>query len=629
MHMADAKAQSPSSSQPAVNGLELEIASWIEKLGDPNYSVRLQAQSELERIGVRALDQLHRASFHPNPQVSSQARFLVQSNQFNWAWETDPFHVRRILTNYTTAPIYEKSAYIDQLHALEGDEGLPALCRLIRYETQGCLAKRAALLVMRSKPLLGQSSVARLESIATMVDGAMSTAGQWVLDYVAMPDPMNPDAWIRRIDAELALLKSKSPDTSVEIIADLRRWLVEHMAAIPEWRDRALAIARTIPEHFPDGTANRSTSSLEFAQWALETNLPELVQEQHGQINELSLLDPKYGYLLAESYALQSKQDIANQIAELTAVRTPVNAQGEPRLLDIQGRNGSPLNQRLEEMLQRNMSLVFERSAMGEFLIKRGRFDWAERELRLAIEGHEDDVEFATIINLTQLSQLLHELDRHGEAAAVLQKYADRYQREPMFRTQVAEQGGESLVSNYFLYSGDDARSRNETEKAREFYNKSIDLAQDNVDAIIGLYRLSDSSESDLQERRKTQQRIATSLKQEIDLREQALKQENPRFQATEQRSLANQMNTLAWLIANTEGNFEEALFLSRRACALAPNRSAYLDTLAHCYAALDRYHEAVEQQRKAVALEPHQPSLVRALQRFESELEAENNKSR
>jgi tetratricopeptide (TPR) repeat protein len=628
MPQAHAISQVTSESAPSANALEKEISGWIEKLGDSNYSVRLQAQSELERIGVRALDQLHRASFHPNPQISSQARFLVQSNQFNWAWETDPFHVRRILSNYTTAPIYEKSAYIDQLNALEGDEGLPALCRLIRYETQGCLAKRAALLVMRSKPVLGQSPAARLESIASMVDGAMSSAGQWVLDYVSMPEPMDPDAWIRRIDAELALLESKSPDTSIEIIADLRRWLVEHMATVPEWRERALAIARTIPEHFPDSTPNRGTSSLEFAQWALETNLPELVQEQHSQINELALLDPKYGYLLAESYALQAKSDLANQIAEWTAVRTPVSAQGEPRSLDLQARNGSPLNQRLEEMLQRNMSLVFERSAMGEFLIKRGRFDWAERELRLAIEGHEDDVEFATIINLTQLSQLLHEQDKHAEAAEILKKYVDRYEREPLFKAQVAEQGGESLVSNYYLYSGDDARSRGETDKAREMYNKSIELAQDNVDAIIGLYRLSDSNESDQQERRKTQQRVASSLKQEIDLREQALKQENPRFQATEQRSLANQMNTLAWLIANTEGNFEEALFLSRRACALAPNRSAYLDTLAHSYAALGRYHEAVEQQRKAVALEPHQPSLVRALQRFESELEAKKSKS-
>ena len=80
-------------------------------------------------------------------------------------------------------------------------------------------------------------------------------------------------------------------------------------------------------------------------------------------------------------------------------------------------------------------------------------------------------------------------------------------------------------------------------------------------------------------------------------------------------------MNTLAWLITNTEGNFEEALYLSRKACALSPNRSAYLDTLAHCFATLNRYREAVEQQRKAVALEPHQPSLVKALKEFESKL--------
>jgi tetratricopeptide (TPR) repeat protein len=614
----------PTSPSPTSPSLQAEIAGWIKKLGDTNYSVRLQAQSELERIGVRALDQLHQASFHPNPQISSQARYLVQSHQFSWAWETDPFQVRRILSNYSTVPLNEKSVYIDQLHALDGDEGLPALCRLIRYETQGCLAKRAALLVMRGTSSVEQAEHERKALIASLVEGAMSTSGHWILDYASLPTPFSPQVWMARVEQERELLVSKSPDTSIEIISDLRRWVVEQIADDPEQRLSALEIARQIPEYFAKNASGNSASLFEFAQWALETKLPELVQEQHAHMTPLSLLDPRFGYLLAESYLQLAKIDTANRIAELTAVRVPVDEQGAPRNIAPKGEDETPLNRRLEEMLQRNSSLVFERSAMGEFLIKRGRFEWAEKELRLAIQGHDDDTEFSTILNLSLLSQMLHELSRDEEAAESLQKYTARFEREPMFRTQVSEQGGESLASNYYLYQGDAARAKNDAPRAREMYLKSIELSQENVDAIIGLYRLADSSDQSAQERRGIQQRVTSVLRQEIEASERDLRRENPRFQATDQRALSNQMNTLAWLITNTEGNFEEALHLSRKACAIAPNNSAYLDTLGHCYASLNRYREAVEQQRKAVAIEPHQPSLVRALELFESKLAEE-----
>jgi tetratricopeptide (TPR) repeat protein len=612
----------PSGSRLTSDELGIEIANWIKKLGDPSYSVRLQAQSELERIGVRALDQLHQASFDPDPQISNQARFLVQSNQFNWAWETDPFPVRRTLSNYTTAPLYDKSVYIDQLNAMEGDEGLPALCRLIRYETQGCLAKRAALLVMRSKPPIGQSEIERKEWIASMVDGAMSTAGKWVIAYTSKEDPFSIEAWQQRIDRERELFDAKSPDTSIEIISDLRRWLVEHIADKPGLKKQSLDIARNVPEYFQTSGPGASASMIEFAQWALQFKLPELVQEQHGKLSSLMLQDPRFGYLLAESYEQQSEKEKAKKIADLTASRVPIDAQGEPKPFDPLANDDSPLNRRLEEMRLRNTSFVLQRASMGDFLIKRGMFDWAETELRYAIDGREAEPEFATTLNLSLLSQMLHELARNQEAADVLEKYKDRFEREPMFETQVTPNGGESLVSNYYLFRGDEAREKDNKPLAREMYVKAIELAEDNVDAIIGLYRLNDSSDEAIQERKRIHQRVASALRQEIDARERDLRRENPRFQATEQRSLANQMNTLAWLITNTEGNFEEALHLSRKACSLEPGRSAYLDTLAHCYATLERYREAVEQQRKAVALEPHQPSLVNALKEFEAKLQ-------
>lgn len=612
--------------EPANLSHQREIARWIEQLGAENYSERLQAQSELERIGVRALDQLHLASFHPDPQIASQARFLVQSNQFSWAWDSDPFSVRRILDQYTTADLHEKSSYIDQLLELENNEGIPPLCRLVRYEPQGCLGKRAALLLMRGKPIEGQSIVDRHALISGLVDGARSTAGQWV--SLALSPDVQPNTgtfpiakWELMIQAEKQLLLNNSMDTSIDILADLRKWVAEQLAQSPTSRDQALVIARSINEPITPSIATRPQNQLEFAQWALSVQLPELVQEQHAHLDpNTTLQDPRYGYLLAECLEQLQQIESANSAAKRTSQRIPIDASGE-QATTTAPKGANPL---LETMVFRSASQAFERSSVAEYLINRGRFPWAEQELRIALLDQEDSPEFSTILNLTQLSQLLHEVDREEEAAQVLKKFTERFEREPMFKTQVSEQSGDSLPSNHYLYLANHLAKSGDTEQARELYLKSVLLSSENVDALIGLYRLNENDEQK-EQRLKLQESVTLQLRNQIDGIERELRQVNPRFLATEQRRLANSINTLAWLLANTEGNKDEALHLSRKACSLLPNRAAYLDTLAHCYAALGRFREAVQQQRRAVELEPFQPSLTKTLLDFEAKAQTQN----
>lgn len=594
--------------------LQREIASWIRKLGAESYSTRLQAQSELERIGVRALDQLHQASFDPDPQIASQARYLVQSNQFNWAWESDPPRVRRILTLYTAAALHEKSGFINQLNQLENDEGLGALCRLVRYETQGCLAKLAALHVMRGKPNVGQTASERLELVSSLLEGARSNASRWVLAQTAPTLDFPLDRWLDIIQRESNLLQTKSMETSIEILNELRQWVVQQIPKTDSSRLQALEIARTIPDSFKSMGVQREQQLLEFAQWALTVGLPELVQEQHDSLRSV-LQDPRFGYLLAESLADQGNAELAQKVAEMTSDRIAVTSRGEPAIKDKDPKN--QLNPQMELLFARNASQAFERSTIAEYLIRRGRFPWAETELRKALKDQEDAAELATIINLSQLSQLLHELERDDEAAASIEKFAKRFENEPLFRTQISEQSGDSLVSNYYLFLGNDYARKEQPDKAREYFMKAIELSRENVDAIIGMYRLPETDEQK-EQRNTLQKEITRSLRSEIDARERELKRDNPRALATEQRALANQMNTLAWLMTNTEGNLEEALYFSRKACSME-NRAAYLDTLAHCYASLKRYREAAEQQRRAVALDPFQPSLQKALALFEA----------
>ena len=625
--VSSAQAQSVAVSKPAPNELREHIAQQIEKLGDTNYSSRIRAQGELQRIGVLALDQLHTASFHPDPQIASTARFIVQSQQFTWSWETDPVRVREILANYSAES--DKSIYIDQLNRLEHDEGFGALCRLARYETRNGLAKRAALLLMRSKPTVGQSLAIRKESMRNYVNGGQSTASLWIAQYAKADSDFDLPWWEKTLGEELETLKSGSMETNLEIVADLHRWVVEQIFDQPDIHDKALELGRTIlglaktVPTLESMAGNRSTRANEFAQWALKYKLPELVQEQHAKLPySIVANEMMFGYLLAESFLMQDNDELASKVAEQSLNLRACSELGEVKKPLEEERLGKPP---IDFSARRSFSDQERRSNIGRKLQERGRFEWAEAEFRLGI--NDDLTERASPIIMLQLAEMLQSQSKHREAAKVLQPFVERYTSEPMFRRQVFENSsiGPQLVSYYHLYIADEARIEGDFDKAAKNYWKSLDLTSDdvgsiNVDAIIGLYKTTLSTR-DEEKRRLTLNKIVQDFRNKIRGFEDELKLSKPSDLASRVAWLSDKYNTLAWVIVNTEGSKEEAIFLSRKACNLSPEHAEYLDTLAYCYAAMDRFQDAVQQQRKAVELKPHHPDLVKALQRFEAKL--------
>jgi tetratricopeptide (TPR) repeat protein len=618
-------------SQPngTIDELGGHIASLIEQLSDPNYSRRLRAQAELERIGVLALDQLHAASFHPDPQIASTARYVVQSHQFSWSWDTDPVSVRQILTNYGTADS-DKSVFIDQLQRLEHDEGFGALCRLVRYETKSGLAKRAALLLMRSKPLIGQTLGLRKESLRNFVSGGKSQASKWVMKYSENASFDDLPWWEQILDDELQLLKSGSVDTNVELVIDLHRWVVEQIYDQPKLRANAisigrsiLSIAKTVPT-LESMLGNRSTRANEFAQWALKYRLPELVQEQHAKLPaSISSNEFIFGYFLAESFLLLDNKELANQIADLSLKQVPCDETGKRRTAIAT--DPQPDKPAFDFFANRNLSGQERHYSLGQKLQERGQFTWAEAEYRLVV--NDDLTNRSTLLGMMLLSEMLHTQGKHADAAAVLEPFVARYKSEPMFARQMNEGFGThaQILSYYHLYVAEEARLATEFEKATENYWLSIELFPEksiylNVDAMIGLYKIP-QSEKDKEKRRTKLAKIVLEFRNEIRDGEELMKRSKPSDFASFLDTLANTCNTLAWVIVNTEGSKEEALFLSRKACSLAPEHAEYLDTLAYCYAAMGRYQDAVQQQRHAVELKPHHPELVKALSRFEAKL--------
>jgi hypothetical protein len=147
----------------------------------------------------------------------------------------------------------------------------------------------------------------------------------------------------------------------------------------------------------------------------------------------------------------------------------------------------------------------------------------------------------------------------------------------------------------------------------------SIAQSLENVDALIGLARLAGPNETPEQKRQRDsqQERSISMLRNRIDEIERDIRVANLMFQSMEKKRLANFLNTLAWLMINTDSDPREALLLSRRSCSLDPQQSAFQDTLAHCFEKNGQVLQAFKTQLKAIKLEPHQLSLQRALNRF------------
>lgn len=136
-------------------------------------------------------------------------------------------------------------------------------------------------------------------------------------------------------------------------------------------------------------------------------------------------------------------------------------------------------------------------------------------------------------------------------------------------------------------------------------------------DRLIALYQ---STADDAGQRAKASGRIADFV-------------ETCRHRIAEQPRDPTYYNALAWIVANTEGDIEEAIRLSRKAVELAKvggasskKQSGLLDTLAHCYFAHGDYAAAVEFQEQAVKLNPETESMRQALARFRG---AQANKQR
>ncbi len=246
---------------------------------------------------------------------------------------------------------------------------------------------------------------------------------------------------------------------------------------------------------------------------------------------------------------------------------------------------------------------------MGHRLSKLGLFDAAEREYRHVIKNSAQDTQL-TIEVQGLLGEMLHDQERELEAAEVLKTLVDALDKDTNV-LQHAKENGENYPDNQrgqmHLYYACHYAAQNKPEEQRRELEAGVKCDPTNPDILIGLYQL---SAHDPDRRQHVMELIHAA--------DQSFREDIARLPND-----AQAYNEDAWLIGNTEGDFDLGIQYSQQSLALEPDNGGLLDTLAHCYAGKGDYENAVKYQTRAAEVDPHTMQITKALEKFKKQLAA------
>jgi tetratricopeptide (TPR) repeat protein len=258
----------------------------------------------------------------------------------------------------------------------------------------------------------------------------------------------------------------------------------------------------------------------------------------------------------------------------------------------------------------------------------RGMFAWAEREYQhvMSVEkiGSLSDLRARFL-----LSEMQHDIGDDSKAAEVLRKAVDAMDADPAVLETVENRFGRdpgSIRSRMHYFYARRALESGDRVKHVEHLQEGVKNDPTDADVLIAMYRV---PQPDAEFRKLTIDRIDAAVgKFRTEVKEFQLEADGAQSEALRawaNRQLATSYNQLAWLVGNTEGDFDEAVQSSHRSLELRPDTGGYYDTLGRCYFARSRaaksaddLEKAIKYQRKAVELEPFSGQIRRQLAEFE-----------
>lgn len=478
----------------------------------------------------------------------------------------------------------EKLAKVQELALISNDENLEVLCRFVRGEkTDELLSRHAAIGIIKMYSQDSSLSAKQAALILKSLGSKNRPAAAWLRALAkSQSDPAAALAdWEKLVVVEQKSLTHSPQPMKRTVVFALMQYQVELLQRLDR-QDQALEVMNKL---FNYADSKDVRSLVQIVDWLAEkkawTVVDRMSQRFEARFNKLAILK----YALAEARKAQGKIKRAQELALEAFQIDPVDASQPQRLV----------------VLRLNTHLV-----VAYNLANRGQWEWAEREYRYTIDKGPKQSAWSLRAR-SLLGEMLHDLGSELDAAKVLEGLVDAMKDPAVLRVvqQLGRKPSALRSRMHYLYAMHYEAGKTNRAKQLEHLEKAIGQDPGDGDVIIALYHL---GKDDPARHKKT-----------LALIQQAV--EKFREQIKQDPSDSSPYNQLAWVVSNTEGNFDEALRCSIKSLELRPNRAGLLDTLAHCYAAKGNLEKAVEVQTRANKLEPHSGVIARKLIVFKKAL--------
>ncbi len=588
---------------------DAEIAKLIEDLGADSYFTRTRATERLQHLGLEAFDDLHGAQFHPDNEIAMAARFLVSSLLVSWSKDSDPPEVQEALSEYGAQDELERSSRIDMLSELPDRSGLLALVRLARFETSLRLSRLAALAAMRQTMVGDQAQRRRsAEQIQQTLGDSTRQSAEWLRIYSEdlLTGSYSIDGWRELIAKQRQQVDAAASDASNrESVLELVR-VCASRAAMADMKDEAVNLAVENIDLIPPTTRDL----VEACGWAIDNELHPFVLQLKQQHERMFDQHPVLLYGAAESQIASGNDGEADRLAEQASKIRPLP-------MDDQARSKLQPKE-IEEIAQTHRMIAGN-------LRDRGLFHWAEREYRLVIDSMNID-DGPSAAARGKLAEMFGEMEKHQEAVDVLNPLVERAEKDAKLQQKLNNMlfNLSRAKSDVLFHNAKLLVQKGDIAAARPMMMEAYDRYQINIDILIAMYRL----EGDEEWNRAVKQRLDVSTRQS-ELMIQQARLRAKQFGRTFDEQVADAYNQYAWLVANTQGEYQRALDYSLKSLEVrteSESTGARLDTCARCYFAVGDIDKAILTQKRAIKLLPHSPPLKRQLKEFEEAKRKEQN---
>ncbi len=582
-----AHAQSSTPAPPQVEKL-------IEQLGDTNFLVRERAQTDLARMGVTAFDQLFGAMRDDDPEVARRAQYLIRSVEIDWPRPEFSEEVNSYLNRYGSLNSDNRRSRIGELGRLHSMDALSALCRISRYDVSEAISKEAALAAaIQFQGVQGEEKEKVAEIIAARIGDSPRTGPSWLQIFRKSLD--QPDEavkqWKQQVQNEIDLYTTRPALTSQQTVLDLVRWEVDQLRAEGK-QEEALAAMRDV---IRISTKFSESELIDLTTWFLDRKGPSVVSElaamqaKNHPVPDDKVMGGPFGdnpsllYLLAEAELVQNHIDLAEEYADAALGLFP--------------------------------EAYDSHYLTAQALQERGCFRWSRKEYQYVIDSNEIDNQVG-IFARVQYAEMEHDHGDSKRATEIMWPWVEVAEkknsknRDPFGGRELEEVNGASLARAY-LFRATYREQQGKFKEAQEDLLQALKHDEDEADVLIAAYRLGKKDEM-----------WKTKAKEHIDHTIAFYKPYIDRFQnqyeffkknrrgddimGAQSAQMARYCNQYAWLVGNTYGDFDHAIAASQLSLDLQPGNGAYLDTLAHCYAAKGDWEQALKYQRQAVQQMPH-----------------------